>query len=96
MRRAWLFEIMDPFRRCLQDLESIARLVELPNGREIALEMFRELSPYLEQLATLKEQDRSGALACLLDYAEGMRIQLHEDKLASGVQPNMRPAPRVA
>jgi len=34
---------MDPFRRCVQDLEAIDRLLELPHGHDIAFEMFREL-----------------------------------------------------
>jgi hypothetical protein len=87
---------MDAFQRCVQDLGSIDRLLQLPNGREIAVEMFRELTPYLTQMATLKEHDPTGALACLLDYAEGARARLDLDKFASGVQPNMRPSPRVA
>jgi hypothetical protein len=87
---------MDAFQRCVQDLGSIDRLLQLPNGQEIAVEMFRELTPYLEQMAALKERDPTGALACLLDYAESARARLKFDKFSSGVQPNMRPSPRVA
>jgi len=64
---------MDAFQRCVQDLGSIDRLLQLPHGRDIAVEMFRELSPYLDQLTGLREQDPTGALACLFDYADGAR-----------------------
>jgi hypothetical protein len=87
---------MDAFQRCVQDLGSIDRLLQLPNGRDIAVEMFRELTPYLEQMAALKDHDPTGALVCLLGYADGARARLNLDKFASGVQPNMRPSPRVA
>jgi hypothetical protein len=87
---------MEAFQRCVQDLGSIDRLLQLPNGKEIAMEMFRELTPYLDQMAALKERDPTGAIACLIDYAEGARARLSFDKLASGMQPNMRPSPRVA
>jgi hypothetical protein len=88
---------MDAFQRCVQDLGSIDRLLQLPHGRDIAVEMFRELSPYLDQLTGLKEQDPTGALACLLDFADAARARLNIEKFASGVQPNMRPSsPRVA
>ena len=87
---------MDAFQRCVQDLGSIDRLLQLPNGKEIAVEMFRELTPYMEQMAALKERDPTGAVACLLDYAEGARARLGVDRFASGVQPHMRPSPRVA
>jgi len=72
---------MDPFRRCVQDLEAIDRLLELPHGHDIAFEMFRELQPYLWQLSPLRERDPSGALACLLDYAETVRVRLGHAKL---------------
>jgi hypothetical protein len=87
---------MDAFQRCVQDLGSIDRLLQLPNGKEIAVEMFRELTPYLDQMAELRGLDPTGATACLLDYAEAARARLNFDKFASGVQPNMRPSPRVA
>jgi hypothetical protein len=80
--------IMDPFRRCVQDLEAIDRLLELPNGHDIAFEMFRELLPYLWQLSPLRERDPSGALACLFDYAEGMRVRLGCSKLESTAPPS--------
>ena len=81
--------IMDPFRRCVQDLEAIDRLLELPNGHDIAFEMFRELLPYLWQLSPLRERDPSGALACLFDYAEGMRVRLGCSKLESTAPPSV-------
>ena len=78
---------MDPFRRCVQDLEAIDRLLELPHGHGIAFEMFRELLPYLWQLGPLRERDRSGALACLFEYAESMRVRLGYSKLESSPPP---------
>ena len=78
---------MDPFRRCVQDLEAINRLLELPHGRDIAFEMFRELLPYLWQLGPLRERDPSGALACLLDYAEDVRVRLGYSKLETSPPP---------
>jgi hypothetical protein len=47
-------------------------------------------------MAALKERDPTGATACLLDYAAAARARLKFDKFSSGVQPNMRPSPRVA
>ena len=72
----WSRVATDSFARCVQDLESIDRLLELPHGQGIAVEMFRELLPYLWQLRALKDRDPSGALACLFDYAEGIRVRL--------------------
>ena len=80
---------MDPFRRCVQDLEAIDRLLELPHGHDIAFEMFRELLPYLWQLSPLRDRDPSGALACLFDYAEGMRVRLGCSKLESTAPPSV-------
>ncbi len=79
---------MDPFRRCVQDLEAIDRLLELPHCHDIAFEMFRELLPYLWQLSPLRDRDRSGALACLFDYAEGIRVRLVYSKLESSPPPS--------
>jgi hypothetical protein len=81
--------MMDPFRRCVQDLEAIDRLLELPHGRDIAFEMFRELLPYLWQLTPLRDRDPSGALACLFDYAEGVRVRLGYSKLESAPPSSM-------
>ena len=86
---------MDPFRRCVQDLEAIDRLLELPHGHDIAFEMFRELLPYLWQLSPLRERDPSGALACLFNYAEGMRVRLGGPTLESTAPPSA-PISRVA
>jgi hypothetical protein len=91
--------MMDSFQRCVQDLEAIDRLLELPNGRDIAVEMLRELSPYFLELTALREHDPTGAIGCLLDYAQGVRLRLAPlpDKFSSGVQTAMRtPTPRVA
>ena len=79
---------MDPFRRCVQDLEAIDRLLELPHGRDIAFEMFRELLPYLWQLSPLRDRDPTGALTCLFDYAEGVRLRLGYSKLESSAPPS--------
>jgi hypothetical protein len=87
--RRVLVWIMDPFRRCVQDLEAIDRLLQLPHGHDIAFEMFRELLPYLWQLGPLRDRDPSGALACLFDYAEGMRVRLGFSKLESSPPPSV-------
>jgi len=79
---------MDPFRRCVQDLEAIDRLLQLPHGHDIAFEMFRELLPYLWQLSPLRDRDPSGAVACLFDYAEGMRVRLGCSKIESCTTPS--------
>jgi len=63
-------------------------LLELPHGHGIAFEMFRELLPYLSQLGPLRDRDRSGALACLFDYAEGIRVRLGYSKLESSPPPH--------
>ena len=87
---------MDPFRRCVLDLEAIDRLLELPHGHDIAFEMFRELLPYLWQLSPLRDRDPSGALACLFDYAEGMRVRLGYSKLESSPPPSAPAISHVA
>jgi len=87
---------MDPFRRCVQDLEAIGRLLELPHGHDIAFEMFRELLPYLWELSPLRERDPSGAVACLFDYAEGMRVRLGHPKFETSPPPTSTQVSRVA
>lgn len=90
---------MDPFRRCVQDLESITRLLELPHGHDIAFEMFRELLPYIWQLTPLMEHDPSRAVSCLLDYAEGIRLRLGCSQFESCIPPKLddqERTPRVA
>ncbi len=79
---------MDGFQRCVRDLESIDRLLELPHGFDIALEMYRELLPYLWQLAPLKEHDPTGAVSCLFDYAERVRARLGYSSTESGAPPS--------
>ena len=87
---------MDPFQRCVEDLGSIDRLLELPHGKDIAVEMFRELTPHVAQLATLKERDPTGAVALVLEYSESIRARLNTSKFESGIQPAMKPPARVA
>ena len=87
---------MDTFQRCVQDLESIDRLLELPHGHDIAREMFRELSPYIRELGALKERDRSGAVLCLFEYAEAIRIRLGGSAFDSGALPVEPVSHRVA
>jgi hypothetical protein len=88
---------MDAFQRCVRDLESIDRLLELPHGYDIALEMFREMLPYLWQLGPLRERDPSGAVDCLFEYADGIKSRLGYSTLESGAPPkNSHAAPRVA
>ena len=67
---------MDPFRRCVQDLEAINRLLELPHGQDIAVVMFRELQPLFLQLSSLRPRDPTGAVASLFEYAEGISRRL--------------------
>ena len=87
---------MDPFRRCVQDLEAIDRLLELPHGRDIAFEMFRELLPYLWDLSSLRDRDPSGAVACLFEYAESIRLRLGYSKLETSPPPSSARVSRVA
>ena len=87
---------MDPFQRCVEDLGSIDRLLELPHGKDIALEMFRELAPYMAQLAPLKDRDPTGAIALVFEYAEGVRVRLGTSRFESGIQAAMKPPARVA
>ena len=67
---------MDSFGQCVEDLETIARMLELPHGRDIAAEMLRELGPYLKELSTLSGRDPTGAVKLILDYAEGLQTRL--------------------
>ena len=87
---------MDPFQRCVEDLGSIDRLLELPHGKDIALEMFRELGPYMTALASLKDRDPTGAVALLFEYADGISTRLGATRFESGLQPSMKPPARVA
>jgi len=87
---------MDPFRRCVQDLEAVNRLLELPHGQDIAFEMFRELLPYLCELSSLRDRDPSGAVACLFEYAESVRLRLGYSKLETEAPPSGAQVSRVA
>jgi hypothetical protein len=75
---------MESFRRCVEDLESIDRLLELPHGRDIALEIFRELQPFLAELGSLKDRDRSGAVSSLFEFAESIRVRVGAVRFVSG------------
>ena len=79
---------MDGFQRCVRDLESIDRLLELPHGYDIAVEMYREMLPYLWQLAPLKEHDPTGAVSCLFDYSERVRARLGYSSSESHAPPS--------
>ena len=87
---------MDPFQRCVEDLGSIDRLLELPHGKDIATEMFRELAPFMAVLAPLKDRDPTGAVALLFEYSESIRVRLGGTKFESGIQAGMKPPSRVA
>ena len=87
---------MEPFRRCVEDLESIDRLLELPHGRDIALEIFRELQPYLAELVPLRDRDRSGAVSSLFEFAESIRVRIGAVRFVSGAPPSRTITERVA
>jgi hypothetical protein len=67
---------MDKFQQCVEDLGTVARMLELPHGRDIAAEMLRELTPYLKELSLLTAKDPTGAVKLILEYAEGLRTRL--------------------
>jgi hypothetical protein len=87
---------MDAFRQCVEDLETIGRLLELPHGKDIAVEIFRELTPYLQELGTLHRRDPTGAVKCVLDHAEWLRAQLGGPESSTQKRPRSSPAQRVA
>ncbi|MEP6467126.1 MAG: hypothetical protein ABJB05_12525 [Parafilimonas sp.] len=87
---------MGPFQRCVEDLGSIDRLLELPHGKDIAREMFRELAPFMAELAPLKDRDTTGAVALIFEYSERIRVRLGANKFESGIQTGMKPPARVA
>ncbi len=68
---------MDTFRQCVEDLETIGRMLELPHGRDIAVEMLRELTPYLTQLASFQAKDPTGAVKRILDHVDYLKVQIH-------------------
>ena len=70
---------MDSFQRCVQDLGTIDRLLGLPQGHDIAVEVYREVLPYLGELDWLRDRDPTGAVNCLLEYSEGLRGRLNAD-----------------
>ena len=67
---------MDSFRQCVEDLGTISRMLELPHGRDIAVEMLRELDPYLKELSTLNGRDPTGAVKLILEYADELQTRL--------------------
>ncbi len=68
---------MDTFRQCVEDLDTIGRMLELPHGRDIAVEMLRELTPYLKELAQLQTKDCTGAVKRILDHVDYLKSQIH-------------------
>jgi hypothetical protein len=84
---------MDAFGQCVEDLGTIGRMLELPHGRDIAVQMLRELAPYLKELEVLKERDPTGAVRLILDYVEQLRTRL---KVPDSVVPLPGFADRVA
>ena len=68
---------MDTFRQCVEDLDTIGRMLELPHGRDIAVEMLRELTPYLTELARLQTKDPTGAVKRILDHVDYLKVQIH-------------------
>jgi hypothetical protein len=87
---------MVTFQQCVEDLGTIGRMLELPHGQDIATEMLRELEPYLKELRALERRDPTGAVGCILEYAEALRAQLNGSH--SGVLQTTPPVPseRVA
>jgi hypothetical protein len=67
---------MDSFGQCIEDLGTIGRMLELPHGRDIAVEMLRELAPYLKELSALSPRDPTGGVQLILDYADGLQTRL--------------------
>lgn len=87
---------MDSFQRCVEDLETIGRMLELPHGRDIAVEMHRELGPYLKELSALVQRDPTGGVKCILDHAEWLRVQLHGSESRELKSPRPRSTRHVA
>jgi hypothetical protein len=67
---------MDKFQQCVEDLGTISRMLELPHGQGIAVELLRELAPYLKELGELERRDPTGAIRLILEYGEGLRVRL--------------------
>lgn len=68
---------MDTFRQCVEDLNTIGRMLELPHGKDIAVEMLKELTPYLKELTQLQAQDPTGAVKRILDHVDYLKVQIH-------------------
>jgi hypothetical protein len=75
-RACVLLGTMDSFQQCVEDLGTIGRMLELPHGRDIAIEMLRELTPYLTELSLLNSRDPTGAVKLILEYAGGLQTRL--------------------
>jgi hypothetical protein len=67
---------MEIFWQCVEDLATIERLLELPHGREIAVQMFREVSPFLELLDAMKARDPSGGIKRVVEFASVLQRRL--------------------
>jgi hypothetical protein len=87
---------MDTFKQCVEDLGTIARMLELPHGHDIAAEMLRELVPYLKQLSAIAGRDPTGAVKLILEYAEGLRTRLHGSESKELKSGRMLASERVA
>jgi len=68
---------MDTFRQCVEDLDTIGRMLELPHGRDIAVEMLRELTPYLKELAALQGRDPTGAVKRILAHVDYLKAEVY-------------------
>lgn len=68
---------MDTFRQCVEDLDTIGRMLELPHGKDIAVEMLKDLTPYLKDLAQLQAKDPTGAVKRILDHVDYLKVQIY-------------------
>jgi hypothetical protein len=67
---------MDSFRQSVEDLGTIRRVLELPQGHDVAAEMLRELAPFLDELRALAKRDATGGIQVMLDYAADLELRL--------------------
>ena len=87
---------MANIQQCVEDLETIGRMLELPHGRDIAAEMLRELTPYLKELSLLSGRDLTGAVKLILEYAEGLNTRLRGSETRELKRTSPPTAKRVA
>jgi hypothetical protein len=52
------------------------RLLELPHGPEIAVQMFHEVSPFLELLDAMKSRDPTGGIKRVVEFASVLQRRL--------------------